>query len=57
MEIESRVNFIPCLKWVKRGVAKSNPEKVTSIRDLIAKYNNLFQLGSVNKRRTGSNNK
>ena len=21
-------NFIPCLTWVKRGVAKSQPEKV-----------------------------
>lgn len=25
---ESNINFIPCLKWVKRGVAKANPEKV-----------------------------
>lgn len=22
------VNFIPCVKWIKRGVAKSQPEKV-----------------------------
>ncbi|XP_017779248.1 PREDICTED: periodic tryptophan protein 1 homolog [Nicrophorus vespilloides] len=22
------INFIPCLKWVKKGVAKANPEKV-----------------------------
>jgi len=21
-------NFIPCLKWVQRGVAKADPEKV-----------------------------
>jgi len=26
---EGGVNFIPCLKWVQRGVAKSQPEKVT----------------------------
>lgn len=25
---ENKVNFIPCLQWVKKGVAKSNPEKV-----------------------------
>lgn len=22
------INFIPCIKWVQRGVAKSQPEKV-----------------------------
>ena len=22
------INFIPCVKWVKRGAAKSQPEKV-----------------------------
>ena len=25
------LNFIPCVKWVKRGAAKSQPEKVCNI--------------------------
>ncbi|ENN82582.1 hypothetical protein YQE_01051, partial [Dendroctonus ponderosae] len=24
----SNINFVPCIKWVKRGVARANPEKV-----------------------------
>ncbi|EFA02231.2 periodic tryptophan protein 1 homolog [Tribolium castaneum] len=27
-DTENRVNFITCVKWVKKGVAKSQPEKV-----------------------------
>lgn len=27
-EQQSKVNFIPCIKWVKKGAAKCNPEKV-----------------------------
>lgn len=26
---EAAVNFIPCIKFVGRGVAKENPEKVS----------------------------
>ena len=25
------LNFIPCVKWVKRGAAKSQPEKVSKL--------------------------
>lgn len=28
LETENKVNFITCVKWVKKGVGKSNPEKV-----------------------------
>ncbi|KRT82198.1 WD40 domain-containing protein [Oryctes borbonicus] len=28
LESESKINFIPCIRWVKQGVAKTNPEKV-----------------------------
>lgn len=31
-ENQSKINFIPCLKWVKRGVALANPLKVLSER-------------------------
>ncbi|XP_002404279.4 periodic tryptophan protein 1 homolog [Ixodes scapularis] len=27
------MNFVPCLTWVKRGVSKSNPEKVRLLKD------------------------
>ncbi|KAL1489857.1 hypothetical protein ABEB36_013787 [Hypothenemus hampei] len=32
-ESESNIQFIPCLKWVKRGVANPNPEKVQLSKD------------------------
>lgn len=35
---QNKINFIPCLKWVKRGVAKSCPEKV-SLFDIRLNYN------------------
>lgn len=27
-DAENRVNFITCVKWVKKGVARQQPEKV-----------------------------
>lgn len=34
---DERLNFIPCLTWVKRGVAKEEPDKVSFVsRDLYA---------------------
>lgn len=31
------INFIPCVKWVKRGAAKSQPEKVKLTQEELAK--------------------
>lgn len=31
------VNFIPCVKWVQRGVAKAQPEKIKLTQEELAK--------------------
>jgi len=37
------INFIPCLKWVQRGVAKSEPEKLKLTKEELAKIINKTQ--------------
>lgn len=32
------VNFIPCVCFVRRGVAKENPDKVCAASEYIAEY-------------------
>lgn len=54
----NRVTFIPCAKWVKKGVARHNPEKVCIV--LFIKRNELFYIdivGTIKQRRTSSHNK
>lgn len=31
---QAGLNFIPCLTWIRRGVAKLNPEKVCTVINL-----------------------
>nr|XP_022920586.1 periodic tryptophan protein 1 homolog [Onthophagus taurus] len=37
---QSNINFIPCVKWVKQGIAKSNPEKVQLTKEELAEIIN-----------------
>ena len=32
------INFIPCVKWVKRGAAKSQPDKVKNWNEILNMY-------------------
>jgi hypothetical protein len=35
---QASLNFIPCVAWIRRGVAKLNPEKVWDLRKLHMNY-------------------
>jgi hypothetical protein len=37
----SSINFIPCVKWVKKGVAKQIPEKVSRM-DIESSINHII---------------
>jgi len=39
-DTESKVCFVPCLKWVKKGAAKQNPEKVQLTKEELAEIIN-----------------
>merc|ERR1712012_904345 len=48
------INFIPCVKWVKRGVAKSQPEKVKLTQEELAKIIGKTQI-DLNELESGEN--
>lgn len=56
-DTQPRINFIPCVKWVKRGVAKSDPEKVSLKSVPRAKITRYILLGAIDKGRARSNYK
>merc|ERR1711970_331393 len=56
------INFIPCVKWVKRGAAKSQPEKVKLTQEELAKIisktqTNLTEVESGEHPENGSTTK
>ncbi|XP_066137795.1 periodic tryptophan protein 1 homolog [Euwallacea fornicatus] len=54
-ESESNVNFVPCIKWVKRGVASTNPTNVQLSKDeLVQIINETKQKLSISGNQTQS---
>lgn len=56
METQSRINFIPCVKWVKRGVARSVPEKVGVDISFWLRFTFETLPGATDQRRVSSDN-
>ncbi|KAK9719807.1 hypothetical protein QE152_g22469 [Popillia japonica] len=59
IENESKINFIPCIRWVKQGVAKSNPEKVQLTKDelvqIINETKSKLQIAEAEESTSGDN--
>ncbi|KAF2882098.1 hypothetical protein ILUMI_24101 [Ignelater luminosus] len=45
LEQQSKVNFIPCVRWVKKGMAKCNPEKVQLNKEELVRIINQTKAG------------
>ncbi|XP_034233531.1 periodic tryptophan protein 1 homolog [Thrips palmi] len=53
-EPDERLNFIPCLTWVRRGVAKAEPEKVKLSEDELAEILKGSNSGALESDEDGS---
>ena len=43
---DSKINFVPCVTWVRRGVAKPEPERVKLTQEELAAVISQTKVGS-----------
>jgi periodic tryptophan protein 1 len=47
---DSKINFVPCVTWVRRGVAKPEPERVKLTQEELAAVISQTKVKIINNR-------